>query len=273
MRSTARAANNRCRPPSPRAWRCRHAASRPPNAGARTVASCAIPGTCIPTPSPAKTVKPLPDPRAASLGGSRHPALGSNAKAKNPYRRSQSRAGRDFRNRRLRRSEVQRQTGRDRLDRCAANGVVEPVPATDLIAVTAGAEAVMRAHALLKVGADQIHARPVGEPVANAGGILIGRIAELVGLQRRRRSKQSVVDAQHGRIAGAGAGMGVRRAELPMIADALARAGVEVVLGALVEGLERGRDIAPDPFVDGVELQRAEPVLDLIAAADLRGPL
>jgi len=57
-----------------------------------------------------------------------------------------------------------------------------------------------------------------------------------------------------------------------MIADVLGRAGVDVILGALIEGLERGRDVAPDPFVDGVELQGAEPVLDLIAAADLRRP-
>src|SRR5580692_1566843 len=57
-----------------------------------------------------------------------------------------------------------------------------------------------------------------------------------------------------------------------MVADSLGRAGVEVVLGALVEGLERGRDVAPDPFVYGVKLQRAQPVLDLIAAADLGRP-
>src|SRR3984957_9278821 len=57
-----------------------------------------------------------------------------------------------------------------------------------------------------------------------------------------------------------------------MVADSLARAGVEVILGALVERLERGRDFAPDPFVYGVKLQRDEPVLNLIAAADLRRP-
>src|SRR5580693_4168557 len=196
MPSTARAASNRCRPPSPRKWRCRVAASPPPHAGARTVASCAIPETCIPIPLPAKTVKPRPDRRAASLGGSRPPALGSNAKMKNPSRRGRFRAGRDICNRRLRRSEVQRQAGRDRLERRAADGVVELIAAADLIAVTAGAEAVVRAHALLEVGADEIHARPVGEPVANAGGILIGGflehillvLAELNDRSRRRAS-------------------------------------------------------------------------------------
>ena len=65
--------------------------------------------------------------------------------------------------------------------------------------------------------------------------------------------------------------VGVGRTQGPL-ADALRGAGEYTIARALIEGLLDGSYFAPDPLVEGIELQIADAIIEVIAAADLCGP-
>src|SRR5262249_53907501 len=56
------------------------------------------------------------------------------------------------------------------------------------------------------------------------------------------------------------------------VADCLRRTGEHAVTRTLVEGLLRCRNVAPQPLVIGIELQRTQEIVETVAAADFRGP-
>src|SRR5581483_9653606 len=81
-----------------------------------------------------------------------------------------------------RRSEIERHAARDGLERRTADRVVGRIARANLIAVAARAEAVVSPCPLRELGRHDVPARPVVEVVARTNGILVGGIAEQVGL-------------------------------------------------------------------------------------------
>src|SRR5947209_16739594 len=98
--------------------------------------------------------------------------------------------------------EVERHPCGRSSDRSTADRVVLRIAATDLVPVAAGAETVMRAYALIDLGADDVPAGPIVEVVARANGVLACRVIELVSLYVCQRCTDRIVGAQHCRVAG-----------------------------------------------------------------------
>src|SRR5450432_987766 len=80
------------------------------------------------------------------------------------------------------RSEVERHACGRSPDGRAADGVVARIARTDLVAVTASTETVVRAEPLIDLGVDDVPAGPVVEVVTCAGRILGSVVAEQVPL-------------------------------------------------------------------------------------------
>src|SRR5579871_173976 len=86
-----------------------------------------------------------------------------------------------------RRSEIERHAARDGFEGSAADRVVGGIAAADLVAVAACTETVMRTLPLRELCCHNVPARPVVEVIARPDRVLVCAIAELVGLQCRRR--------------------------------------------------------------------------------------
>src|ERR1700685_440616 len=80
------------------------------------------------------------------------------------------------------RSEVEGQARGDRRQGRAADGIVQSVAAAQRVAVTARSETVVRARPLRQIGADDVPACPLVEPIARTDRVHAGRVVEQVGL-------------------------------------------------------------------------------------------
>src|ERR1700730_702387 len=161
----------------------------------------------------------------------------------------------------------------------AADRVVARIARADLVAMAARAKTVVRAHALREHGADNVPAGPVVEVVTSSNGVLGGIIAEQVRLKLAdvdrscaRHTGKDVVEAQTCGVARALKGVGIGPADSPL-ADHLSDASEYRITRSLVEGLFERKDLAPNPLVEGVELNVAQTIVEAITAANLGGPL
>ena len=122
----------------------------------------------------------------------------------------------------------------------------------------------MRSRTLVELRGNDVPAGPIVEVVTGADRILAGVICEQVSLQGRGRRKHGIIDAQHRGVARTTEGVGIGPADCPL-ANHLGGACKHGVAGAFIEGLLDRSYFASNPLVEGVQLEIAEAVVEVVA--------